>query len=74
MTSHIIENSRHSIWIVASVVVAIAAMVIALTIYRQHQADLAINQLQIIKLNERVSNLEKKLPAKTTETPVAEAK
>ena len=63
MSNHIIETERHGLWISVALVVALLGVLLGLAgVVRVYQLGVA-SQIEVLAMNKRISDLEKKIPA-----------
>lgn len=60
--SNIIEQERHGLWIAASVIIGIVAVVMALLAFNRANAALVGLQAEILILNKKVEDMRRTLP------------
>lgn len=70
---HIIEPERMGLWVAVGFVVALLALVVSLVCVQRLYYATAINQLEILKLNQKIESLKNDKVATIT-APTLEAK
>lgn len=66
---HMITPERMGLWVVASFIIALLALVVAVVSIQQQRAATYLSQLQIVQLNQKIEALHKNDAAKA---PVAQ--
>lgn len=71
--SNIIDEERHGLWIAASVIIGIAAVIMALIALNRANATLIGLQAEILLLNKKVESMRTTQPPAQLAPPVAKA-
>ncbi len=69
--NHIIEPERHGIWIAATFVIALLALILALIGLKQINELHLVTQTEILMLNKKVEEGQAAAPASTPAEPAA---